>query len=191
MQYQIIAFILICILMIIAGCNFHLHNNRHRFHERTRITLSSYDPYGPLTRAIHAELHLNNVIIVKNADTYNAILPSLRILNASESQVTTSVFQDGKTAEYQLTLMVQAQVFMPEKDYYPIDVKIHRSFFDNPLTTLAKDAEGELIRQEMRQQAARQLVDTLFSVCADELTDNAPDVKLHQQQDFPIPQVLQ
>lgn len=73
------------------------------------------------------------------------------------------------TAEYQLVLHVQAQVLIPGHDIYPLQVNIFRTFFDNPLTALAKDAEAEVLRQEMRDQAAQQLVRQLLAVHAAEV----------------------
>ncbi|RLR18431.1 LPS assembly lipoprotein LptE [Sodalis-like symbiont of Bactericera trigonica] len=184
MRYWTLALGLGLVVTITAGCGYHLRGTTAQVPtEMKTMSLNSYDPYGPLTRAVRAELRLNDVTLVDDAQDKNNTLPSLRIVNSSENQVTASVFQDGKTAEYhQMTLSVHAQVRMPGKDYYPIDVKVYRSFFDNPLTALAKDAEGDIIRQEMRQQAAQQLVRKLLTVHAAEEADKALDAKLKQQQ---------
>ncbi|KLO02862.1 LPS biosynthesis protein, partial [Morganella morganii] len=53
---------------------------------------------------------------------------------------------------------------MPNGSVYPINVRVDRSFFDNPLEALAKDAEKDMIRQEMREQAAARLVRKLLII---------------------------
>ncbi|MGP4123139.1 MAG: LPS assembly lipoprotein LptE [Sodalis sp. (in: enterobacteria)] len=187
MRYHILALILGLPAITAAGCGYHLRGTTAQVRTEIKtITLNSYDPYGPLTRAVRAELRLNNVALVDAAQDKSMTLPSLRIVNAPESQVTASVFQDGKTAEYQMMLSVQAQVLMPSKDYYPIDVKVYRSFFDNPLTALAKDAEEDIIREELRQQAAQQLVRKLLAVHIVEDAESVLDAKLKQQKS-PLP----
>ncbi|KYP96316.1 LPS biosynthesis protein [Sodalis-like endosymbiont of Proechinophthirus fluctus] len=183
MRYRTLALILGLTAIATAGRSYHLVGTTAQVPTEIKtMTLNSYDPYGQLTRALRAELRLNDVTLIDDAKDKNTTLPSLRIINSSESQVTESVFQDGKTAEYQMTLSVHAQVLMPGKDYYPIDVKVYRSFFDNPLTALAKDAEEDIIRQELCQQAAQQLVRKLLTVHAAGKEDNALDEKLKQQQ---------
>lgn len=182
--------------VLTAGCGFHLRGNTSVPTEFQKITFDTSDPYGPLSRSIREQLRLSGITIVdpkvddskttdatttssasivdnsataaKPADGSDK-LPSLRIVGSSESKETVSIFKDGKTAEYQMVLNVNAQVLVRGHDLYPLTVRVYRSFFDNPLTALAKDAEQEMIRQEMRDQAAQQLVRKLLSVHAAEL----------------------
>lgn len=167
MRHRILTLLLGLAVLVTAGCGFNLRGTTQVPPELQKLLLESSDPYGPLTRAIRQQLRLSNVTIVN--DPMRKDLPALRILGSSESQDTVSIFRNGVTAEYQLVLRVQAQVLIPGHDIYPLRVNIFRTLFDNPLTALAKDAEAEVLRQEMREQAAQQLVRQLLTVHAAEV----------------------
>ncbi len=172
MRHRMKALLLGFAVLVTSSCGYHLRGTgAHTMvpNDLKTLTLNSYDPYGPLTRAVRSELRLNDMKIVKDSDPKSRLLPSLRITGAGESQETVSVFQDGKTAEYQLVLDVQASLLTPGKDLYPIDIRVFRSFFDNPLTALAKDNESDIIIQEMREQASQQLVRKLLAIHAAEV----------------------
>lgn len=148
----------------LTGCGFHLQHETEVPAQFKTMSYISYDPYGSLSRNIKELLIDNKVNLVDNLAT--AQYPSLRIIKDALHKDTTSIYQDGKAAEYQLVLTVEAQMIIAGKDIYPINVKVFRTFFDNPATALAKSAEQALIEQEMYKQAAKQIIRKLKSVDA-------------------------
>jgi LPS-assembly lipoprotein len=172
-RHRILTLLLGLAVLVTAGCGFNLHGTTQVPSNLQKLLLESNDPYGPLTRAVRQQLRLSNVTIVD--DPMRKDLPTLLIISSSETQSTVSIFQNGVTAENQLVLHVQAQVLIPGHDIYPLQVNIFRTFFDNPLTALAKDAESAVLRQEMRDQAASQLVRQLLTVHAAEVRNVPKD----------------
>ncbi|MFC3394918.1 LPS assembly lipoprotein LptE [Brenneria rubrifaciens] len=170
MRHRLFMLLLGLTVLITAGCGFHLRGTTQVPAQLQTLVLDSSDPYGPVTRSVREELRLSDVKIVDDATRQD--IPSLRLLSFSETKDTVSIFQDGKTAEYQMVLTLRAQVLMPGEDIYPLNVTVFRTFFDNPLTALAKDAEQDIIRQEMRTQAARQLVRKLLTVNSAQEVEN-------------------
>ncbi|MGP1928955.1 MAG: LPS assembly lipoprotein LptE [Arsenophonus sp. NC-WZS1-MAG3] len=158
MRYLIRLFLYLAVL-ITASCKFCLQSMPKITEELKTLKLSSADPYGPLERAIRQQLRLNNINLI---DENLQNVPILKIVDSYENIKTVSIYQDGKSIEKQLNFWVSAQIILSNGTVYPIKIHVKRAFFENPLEILAKDAENELIKQEMREQVARQLIRKLL-----------------------------
>ena len=162
MKKYLASFMLLTISL--TGCGFHLQHDTEVPARFKKMSYMSYDPYGRLSRDIKELLSDNHVTLTNNESSQN--LPILKVVRDSLDRSTISIYKDGKAAEYQLVLTVETQVIIEKEKIYPINVRVFRTFFDNPSAALAKTTEQDLIEDEMYMEAAKQIIRKLKSVNA-------------------------
>lgn len=160
-------FIIIISISFIINCSYQLHTTDclheklKKYHNITHIILYSYDPFSPITRTIYLELCRNNIDVIDNLKNYINIKDTymyLHIIKVSESHIPNSVFADGTEAEYQLVIHMYAKITMPNKNYYPINIQVHRAFIRNSINALYNDTQENDIRVLMYQEIAEKLI---------------------------------
>lgn len=149
-------------IVLSTSCGFRLRSS-HKIPEKLQnIVLESNDPYGALTRSILNKLRFNNINIINDATRQDLI--TLRIIDSYCTKNTISIFKNGTSAENQLEFKLRTKILIPNQGIYPLNVTVFRYFFNNPLKVLAKEAESEIIYQEMRDQLAEKLISKLLKL---------------------------
>ncbi|MDH2997992.1 hypothetical protein A1D22_08865 [Pasteurellaceae bacterium LFhippo2] len=142
------------LVMFLTACGWHFKNNELFPEELRTLSYESADQYSDMSRILRQQMLLSDIKIVeKSADVAN-----LRLNSTSTSSKVASVFKQAREAEKILSLTVKATVTVPNKASYPLEVSVHRTFFDDSRAALAKSEEKESIMKQMYEQASRQLL---------------------------------
>lgn len=145
-----------------ASCGFHLRGNYMLPDDIAKLSLTSFDPYGPLKRQVASQFKLHGIEEVPPSST----VPNLNLISESTGERTLSLYQNARAAEYELTYTVTYSIVVPNKGIQTFTTRVNRTFLDNPLTALAKSVERDMIESEMRQQASRQIMRQLARLTA-------------------------
>lgn len=160
---QPIRFLLVSLLALAtASCGFHLRGNYMLPDDIAKLSLTSFDEYGQLKRQVESQFEMHGIDAVPPSET----VPNLHLISESVSERTLSLYQNSRAAEYELTYTVRYNIVVPEKGAQTYTTRVNRTFLDNPLTALAKSVERDMIEEEMRQQAARQIMRQLARLTA-------------------------
>ncbi len=163
---------------ILSGCGFHFRGDYHIPKAISNMSLTSYDQYATLTRMVQTELRMNGITVVPPAsDTVN-----LHLLSESVSERTLSLYQNTRAAEKELTYRANYRVLLPNKELKVFTTQVNRSFLANSMTALAKSVERDLIEDEMREQAAKQIMRQLARL----RKSYAEEISLEEQDTFTL-----
>lgn len=152
--------LLVATVATLSACGWHFQNGALIPQELHTLAFESSDPYSEMSMAMRRQLQANNVNLVNATQG----VPVLRINKQTANDQVASVFKRGREAEKMLMLEVEASVRLANGESYPISAKVNRTFFDNSRAALAKSAERDVIWNDMREQAARQLITKMVAL---------------------------
>lgn len=137
-----------------ASCGFHFRQSYNLPQEIQTMSVTSFDPYGNLKREMIYQLKLHNIKIVPSDEK----IANLHLKGESYGESTLSLYQNSRVAEKQFNYSVSYSVTLPEQSSYSFSTSLSRTYLDNPLTALAKSVEEEMLAQEMRIEATKQII---------------------------------
>nr|WP_153448126.1 MULTISPECIES: LPS assembly lipoprotein LptE [Vibrio] len=165
--------------MMSTACSFHLRGDYLLPDDVKTISVTSFDDYGMITREVKKQLLMNGVKIVPPAKNVS----NLHVLSDSDSDRTLSLYQNARAAEYELSYNTSYIVTVPGYNPKAYSVHVTRSYLDNPMAALAKSVEKDLILDEMRVQAAEQMLRQMATLQTQLIPVGAEDAT--QPKDFP------
>lgn len=153
---------LICIFLgvstVLQGCGFHLRGTAEVPASMRHVLVQGVDPYGPFGAELVAQLRANGVQVVGAPQQASAIL---RITNQRNVRRVLSVSpQSGKLRELELYYSLDMTVVdRAGKVLVPLQqVSQTRDFTFDELAVLGKTSEEAVLREEMQQDMAQQIL---------------------------------
>lgn len=140
--------------IFLTACGWQFKNSELFPEELRTLSFESRDQYSDMSRILRQQMLLSDIKIVPKANN----VANLRLNSTATSSRVASVFKQAREAEKILSLQVTASVTIPNKGTYPLEVAVHRTFFDDSRAALAKSEERESIMRQMYEQASRQLL---------------------------------
>lgn len=150
------AILLICSLM---GCGFQLKGTPGSPDSPslagTELVLISSQPRGELTTALREQLRLQGMVFGEK--TTEGLV--LRLGGERFQQRNLSLTAQARAAEVELTMIASVALSQGATELIvESDAQVVRQFLDDPLNVVGKTEELRLLREEMRQDLAAQII---------------------------------
>ena len=150
------AILLICSLM---GCGFQLKGTPGSPDSPslagTELVLISSQPRGELTTALREQLRLQGVVVGEK--TTEGLV--LRLGGERFQQRNLSLTAQARAAEVELTMIASVALSQGATELIvESDAQVVRQFLNDPLNVVGKTEELRLLREEMRQDLAAQII---------------------------------
>ncbi|RXJ73086.1 LPS biosynthesis protein [Veronia nyctiphanis] len=152
--------IVVVVALTTASCGFHLRGSYNLPPELDKLSVTSFDQYGPLTREMRYLLQEHGIKLTLPASN----ITNLHLISESYGERTLSLYQSSRVAEKAFTYTARYSVTVPGKGNYNFSASLNRSYLDNPLTALAKSVEQDMLAAELRTEATKQMMRQLTRI---------------------------
>lgn len=145
---------IIVIAFSLASCGFTPRQANLVPQELRQLTLTTQPSSQAFAESLRQLGSINDLVWISEGPI------RLRLMDEKVTRRLLSVFASGQVAEYELNYILRYQLSVNSVSM-PLEINILRDYQDDPKQVLAKSVELELIMQELRTQAAEQLLRTL------------------------------
>ena len=143
--------------LLLGACGFHLRGQQSIPFDS--IYLQASDSGTPLIRELRRNLEARHVRLVNTIDEAELVLDI--VAEVPDKQVLT-VGADGRVNEFRLLYRVSLRAYKQEKDWIPAEeIALRRDFSYDDSIVLAKEAEENLLYQNMRSDMVQQIMSRL------------------------------
>ena len=141
---------------MLTGCGYHLASNQQMSKSFQQLNFDSSDQHNEISRLVKTFLAHQDVVFTGRNDA-----TTLRLGEERFERGTLSLFSSGQVAEYELIYTLKYSVIKIKEEPQPFEIIIRRDYLDDPSSAQAKSRERAKLLQEIRQQAAKLVVDQL------------------------------
>ena len=143
----------------LVGCGFQLKGTAGSLGSSsltgTEVVLVSRQPRGELTTALREQLRLQGALL--SQETTEGLV--LRLGEERFQQRNLSLTAQARAAEVELTMVASFAVSQDATELVVnTDAQVVRQFLNDPLNVMGKTEELRLLREEMRQDLAAQII---------------------------------
>jgi len=150
------------LIMVLAGCGFHLRGNYIFPDIMQHIYISPDDPLQPFQKNVRRILQRNNVAI---SQQQNAEIPTLHLSEPVFSEQVLAITADAQNQRLRITMSLNYQVTLGNKTLRDsTGIQSFRDVSINPTAPITGENERSLIKDELLKEGANQLLRQLTTI---------------------------
>jgi LPS-assembly lipoprotein len=154
---------ILLLAVVLGACGFHLRGAARLSPELERTLITGVSPYSSFAISLHQQLQANGIEIVEDQQQATAIL---NIAQSRTGRRVLSVDDDGKVREFELFTTLSFEVKGQDKQQLleTQTITLTRDFVFDQNDVLGKEAEAELLQEDMEQDIIRLMLYRLQTI---------------------------